>query len=463
LTTLLGKPKLALVRAVSNATERRGMRKILGVLTLIAAIQAGGQTLGGNNHWTGANTFPEINKIIYVDGTKYTTIASAYNALPGCTVPNIPNDTGGTASFTYDHCGKVIVPPGTYSYSSQLTIDSPYVIIEGANNGSSIISYTGSSGCAIAWSLGTNFPGEFAGNGGLYNIRIDGATAGAGTCGLETNDISAFHMRGVMISNFNAGPSSVGWLDKITSRYNEKFDVEVTLTGNSTGWELNAPSSAYTFGYGVFDVKIENTLQNQTAINAVSGNLSESILHITINQVYSYNGSCIAPADSNGIVLGPNAIWLSNVAQIHIESPCGLHPGYHEISVNAPLTTNGSSLTAFQNLGNIDQDLPNSNFFNQEPAYNFPIGSEQIWPQFITPRNTTNGPNEVFRLNPAPVGNHNFNVIDVYATPSTTWQQNYWPTSSGTLALQSSFTGTRTIGSCTITVVNGIIQNITGC
>jgi hypothetical protein len=33
-------------------------------------------------------------------------------------------------------------------------------------------------------------------------------------------------------------------------------------------------SSGVTFGYGVFDVKIENTLQNQTAINAISGNMS---------------------------------------------------------------------------------------------------------------------------------------------------------------------------------------------
>jgi hypothetical protein len=106
--------------------------------------------------------------------------------------------------------------------------------------------------------------------------------------------------------------------------------------------------------------------------------------------------------------------------------------------------------------------LPNSNVTGS-CNFNYPTQWWQIWPQFRTPRNTTRGPNEIFRINPAPVGNSNYNIIDVYATPSTSFQQNYWPTSSGTLALQSSFTGTKTAGSCTISVTNGIIQNITGC
>ena len=438
------------------------MRRVLGVLILlIAAAQAGGQSLSGNNNWTGVNTFPDINNIIYVDGTKYSTIASAYAALPGCTVTNIPNDTGGVSNFTYDHCGKIIVPPGTYSYAATLAIDSPFVIIEGANNGSSVISYTGASGCAISWSLLSNgFPGEFAGNGGLFNIRIDGKGAGAGTCGLETNDISAFHMRGVVISNFNSGTGSIGWLDQATKWYNEKFDVEVTLTGNTTGWEINALSTAAgyphtTFGYGVFDVKIENTVQNQTAINALNGDLSFNFLHITINQVYSYNGNCIAKANSNGIVLGSSATWGSNIVNIHIESPCGLDSGYHEISL--------PSLTSFLHIGSINQTFPASNTIAGASGYDLPIGYQQVWPQFITPRNTTTGPNEVFRLNPVPAGNTSYNVIDVLATPSTNYQQNFWPTSSGTLAIQSSFTGTKLVGSCTISVVNGIVQNITGC
>lgn len=37
------------------------------------------------------------------------------------------------------------------------------------------------------------------------------------------------------------------------------------------------------------------------------------------------------------------------------------------------------------------------------------------------------------------------------------------PASNGTLAMQSSFSGTKTVGSCTFTVVSGIITNITGC
>jgi hypothetical protein len=206
----------------------------------------------------------------------------------------------------------------------------------------------------------------------------------------------------------------------------------------------------------VFDIKVENTLPNQTAINAISGNLTYSILHITINQVYDFTGSfpCPAKADSNGVVLGAAASWVSNVIQIHIESPCGLDPGSHEISI--------PSLTSFSNIGNINQTFPNSNVTGNA-AYNYPVGWPQIWPQFTTPRNGTTGPNEVFRMYAAPVRNNNFNVIDVLATPSTTYQKNYWPTSSGTLALQSSFSGTVTAGGCTITVQNGIIQNITGC
>jgi hypothetical protein len=168
-------------------------------------------------------------------------------------------------------------------------------------------------------------------------------------------------------------------LDSTTQHYNEKFDAEVTLAGNTIGWQLSAAQNGgSTFGYGVFDIKVENTLPNQTAINAISGNLTYSILHITINQVYDFTGSfpCPAKADSNGVVLGAAASWVSHVVQIHIESPCGLDPGYHEISI--------PSLTSFSNIGNINQTFPNSNVTGNA-AYNYPVGWPQIWPQFTTP------------------------------------------------------------------------------
>jgi len=49
---------------------------IVSAVTHIAAM------LDLNNVFTGANTFPSINNIIYVDGNVYTTVAAAIAALP---------------------------------------------------------------------------------------------------------------------------------------------------------------------------------------------------------------------------------------------------------------------------------------------------------------------------------------------------------------------------------------------
>jgi hypothetical protein len=348
------------------------------------------------------------------------TIAAAYAALPPCAIANQREDSGSYTSHRYDHCGHIEVAAGTYTVATTIRITSPFVRISGSDLGSTVIHYTGKAGPAIYWTQ-EPFSEEFTGSGGLYDIRIDGFNAAAGTSGLQTNDISAFHMRRVSIWNFSQ-PGSVGWLDSTTHWYNEKYDVELTLKNNATSWEINpgAQSPGYpntTFGYGNFDVKIE-TFSGQTGFRMVDGNLAFSMFHMTVNQVSS-------PANATAISIQDQAQFGPNTYSIEIESPMGVGTG-HEISVTS------STPVPFTGVGTLAQDAIESNIWSRYPDFALPTGSAQFWPTFATTQRNSSSPNVVFRLNPCPPGGK-CEVIDVLATPSRSYQRLTLPPSTDTL------------------------------
>lgn len=72
----------------SRQTARSLLITLVFVVCPIRLIAQGTPTLSGNNAFTGTNTFPNINNIIYVDGVKNTTLASALSSCPsiGCIV-----------------------------------------------------------------------------------------------------------------------------------------------------------------------------------------------------------------------------------------------------------------------------------------------------------------------------------------------------------------------------------------
>jgi hypothetical protein len=75
-------------------------------------------TFSGNPIFSGNFTLGQLDTIVYVDGTRYTTVASAISALPS---------TG----------GKVIIPAGTWPIGSTITlaVASGPIVIEGSGTG----------------------------------------------------------------------------------------------------------------------------------------------------------------------------------------------------------------------------------------------------------------------------------------------------------------------------------------
>jgi hypothetical protein len=277
-------------------------------------------------------------------GTAKATIAGALSALPACTITHYLSDSGTYDNYTYHQCGQINVASGSYPIPSQISIASPFVRIQGSDPGSVVLNWTGTTGCAIAWTANP-FTTEFMGSGGLYDVHIDGGNPNtAGTCGLNTYDISNFHMHGVVIGNFR-GAGSIGWKDATVDYYNEKYDVEITLYNNTIGWEVSQSGANNTFGYGTFDVKV-GTFNGQTGVLMTgAGLLTYSSIHLTINEV-SY------PTDnSTGLSVQGKFQAVANNFTVNIEDPyCS---GCVEVNVG--------SGSAFQGWGVFNQERPGTN------------------------------------------------------------------------------------------------------
>lgn len=185
-----------------------------------------------------------------------SAIKSAVAAMSGC-----------TSNYSYNHCGILFFPPGKYKVSSPITINSPYVKVVGATPFSTEIEYTGSSGCAIEWTADPFNANEFASaTGGIHSLSIDGARAGAGTCGLRTYDIVGVHISNVLIRRFNKS-GSVGWLDEAVKNFCERYVVDsLQLSDNTTGWKMEGKGSFSTFGYGTFHVWVNPQASGQVGV-----------------------------------------------------------------------------------------------------------------------------------------------------------------------------------------------------
>lgn len=301
-------------------------------------------------------------------GTAKLTIAAALSALPSCEIFHYYIGSYSTASWT--NCGKIEVGAGIFPVTSLISISSPFVTIEGRSAVSTTLSVIGSTG-GIFWTSNP-FVDEFNGSGGLYRLTIDGFGAGAGAYGLQTNDISGFHARDIVIQNFT-GAGDVCWLDSATNEFNEKDDVEVTIKNCTNEWEIKPASSApgypeTTFGYGVFDVKME-TWSGQTGLLMVNGALQESIVHMTVNQAST-------PANASAIVLQNNAFYGNNVSMVHIETPGGIGTGA-EVNV--------ATSAGFVVTGSFSQQLPASNVINgtfspsTTNTVSYPVTTSETW------------------------------------------------------------------------------------
>jgi hypothetical protein len=259
-----------------------------------------------------------MNNALYVDGAKYATIAAAIAALPSCTVPSF--------SQTWNHCGTIILPPGKMAISSQVSITSPFVRIQGSGPEATYLNYTGTTGCMFSW---TSSPFNSGGEEGdeLSDLTIDGSGASAGTCGLHFYDITAFSAHNVDFRFFNGSGSSGLWEDAITE-FDERAKIQAQFYENTFNWlitnNVSSASSSVTFGYGTYDLSMNCDGSSQTCVLQQNGAgagagsypyLTYSNLRLTIN--------------SSGLATGisiQNGTWSTNLYNIHME---GVSTGFN--------------------------------------------------------------------------------------------------------------------------------------
>jgi hypothetical protein len=230
------------------------------------------------------------------------SIQNAINAMPACI----------WGSTTWSHCGTVLFPNGVYYLGASLKVSSPHVILRGISTGGTVIDFHGATGCAVEWTANPyNAAMGDTNSGGLFNMKVNGASAGSGTCGLDTYDINGLEMDGVTIANFH-GDGSAGWRDQSVKYWNERFRVfSLELANNTISWQIKkGAGSGGTFGYGIFDIWI-NVAKNQTSIDADGGVLSYSNLNVIVN---GRSGTT-----STGFNLHNKANWYANLTNIHME------------------------------------------------------------------------------------------------------------------------------------------------
>ena len=241
------------------------------------------------------------------DGTTDDTAAiqATINAMPSCT----------SGASTWNHCGIVFVPVGTYVVSSEISTTSPKVRIEGSGENVTVIKWTGTTNGAFYFTASPFNAGQSSTHsetvgGGLFNLSIIDTTQSANTFGVEAYNTIGFNASGVGIEGFT-GTGAVGFLRESSAGTvpNERFVISMELTNNTTGVSMisNGTSGA-TFGYGIQNYWI-NPNSGQVGMMLNGGIMNEDQHHIIIN----------GTTGSTGLKLENSASWLANSGLIHAE------------------------------------------------------------------------------------------------------------------------------------------------
>jgi hypothetical protein len=386
-------------------------------------------------------------------GEAKLTITAAYAALPSCAIVHFYYVGDAYNDLTWPHCGTINLAGESFTISSVISFYSPHLKLQGSNTGATVLNCRVVNGPCIYWTgqpspHASYFGAEFYSGGGLFDVRIDGYGAGAGSYGLQTDDFSGFHAERDAIMNFTA-KGSVGWLDSATHYWNEKDRVQMSLYNNKVNWQIavapTAPGYPYTtFGYGAFDITFGD-YDGQVGLQMLDGTLSYSMLHMTFNQPDN-------PANADAIDVFNNASAQEDVYAIEIESPEGVGSG-HELNLTS------SSGAPIAGVGTITQTYPTSNAgsawaVGTNGTHYYPPQSSQYWPSFRTPDTNTRGPNTLFRVNACPIGGGltGCDVTDFMQVPSTKYSQIMLPSGlSGTLA----FSGANGVSAGSTTLRDG--------
>lgn len=262
------------------------------------------QTNGANpQQMQWSNAMPVLNNVIIVDGTTYTTIQAALNAV---TTPG----------------KKVFIPSGTYTLSSGLTWPTYPINLECADKGSTILNFTIASGDAITPWYGSriahcDIKGPLSGtalgiNGGAQQwVTLTAYTSNTNNM-MPTIANANGHVYKETVANCTSGASEPTWPTTPGSTVNdgsctwreenlaaveiydnivEGFGLQLLNTGGySYGWNIhdnifrNGLNEALLIGQGsqkitVANNQFDNMVDNGIDLNGLKNVVTGNVLH----------------------------------------------------------------------------------------------------------------------------------------------------------------------------------------
>jgi len=265
-------------------------------LLVAAAGSAAGQTTGTGPTvpQTAATTNPQV-----VSQVRYA------NEFSG-------SDIGAQVNSAFSNCRdacQVIIPAGSYAYSTTISMSKPGQSLIGAGAALTILTYTG-SGNGINWRMN---PFTVTGAGKISGITIHGTSSG--TAGILSGAIIGASFEDLQIDGFT-GSSGVcleleniegGWMERtVMSRV--QLGTSTASTSCTTDMELAVNRGTASFGYNRWtDLKFAVNA-GQTGILSNAGTSGLELYHSQLS--FTCNASATS---STCLSLTGNSNWNNNI------------------------------------------------------------------------------------------------------------------------------------------------------
>jgi hypothetical protein len=241
-------------------------------------------------------------------------------ALPAQAV----TDLGATINASIDllptiggfKAGVITIPPGIYTQSTTIHVNSPRISITGAGSGAVEITCTMDSDCwdirLIPFVTIPAVGGQFGG------FTLIGQSGNANAVGIHMGDITESRLEDILIEGFT-GKNAVGlWWDNIKG-WTERINVQrLTLNSNTTNFKFAAAGpDVVSFCYNqLLDIRM-NVGAGQKGIDFQSGWLCGSTLMMVVNG-FGPNKTYINIAGTSS--------WHDNLYDIKVEDDGGGEP-----------------------------------------------------------------------------------------------------------------------------------------
>lgn len=215
--------------------------------------------------------------------------------------------------------GTITVPPGIYLVSAPVVaVNVLNIVVQGGGMWATTIKYTGTGDCFRIYGTNVfNSPASCA----VFDLTIDGTSAGAGSAGLHIGDVRAAELR-CAVQNFS-GTASMGvhldnqtawteethgylWLSNNTQ--NLVFDVSApagtTVAAGSNGGTISAIATwGGTFGgSGVLDVASTSGYPTSGTLNVAASGATTAVVTYTAITAGSFTGCAYVSGSPAGTV-----------------------------------------------------------------------------------------------------------------------------------------------------------------